>query len=67
MFDDYLVIAIIVIILGLAIFYIVRAKKSGNKCIGCPHSKTCASKSVSSCCSSKNSCTCCDEKKTIEE
>ena len=67
MFDDYLVIAIIVIILGLAIFYIVRAKKSGQKCIGCPHSKTCASKNVSSCCSSKNSCTCCDDKKTIEE
>lgn len=67
MFDDYLVIAIIVIILGLAIFYIVRAKKSGQKCIGCPHSKTCASKNVNNCCSSKNSCTCCDEEKTIEE
>ncbi len=30
-------------ILGLAIFYIVKAKKAGQKCIGCPHSKTCAS------------------------
>lgn len=34
---------VVVLILGLAIFYIVKAKKAGQKCIGCPHSKTCSS------------------------
>ena len=40
---DYLIIAIIVIIVGGAAFYIYKAKKSGKKCIGCPDSKTCSS------------------------
>lgn len=42
---DYLIIAIIVIIVGGAAFYIYKAKKSGKKCIGCPDSKSCSSKS----------------------
>ena len=32
----------IVIILGLAIGYIIKSKKSGKKCIGCPYNDTCA-------------------------
>lgn len=32
----------VVLVLGLAIGYIVKAKKSGQKCIGCPASKTCS-------------------------
>ena len=32
---------VILLIVGGAFFYIVRAKKSGQKCIGCPHSKEC--------------------------
>ena len=39
---DYIAIAAIVVILGLAIFYVVRAKKNGQKCIGCPSAKTCS-------------------------
>ena len=38
---DYIILAVIVVIVGLAAFYIYRAKKSGQKCVGCPHSKTC--------------------------
>ena len=41
---DYIIGAIILLILSLAIFYIVKAKKSGVKCIGCVHSKTCSGK-----------------------
>ena len=41
---DIIVIAVLVVILGAAAAYIIRAKKSGQKCIGCPYSKTCASK-----------------------
>lgn len=38
---DYLLIGLIVLIVGLAAFYVIRAKKKGQKCIGCPYSKTC--------------------------
>lgn len=34
-------VAVILLILGLAGFYVYRAKKNGQKCIGCPDSKTC--------------------------
>ena len=39
---DILIVAIIAVILGLAIFYIHRAKKKGVKCIGCPDGATCS-------------------------
>ena len=35
--------AAIVLIVGGAVAYIIKAKKSGQKCIGCPDSKTCSS------------------------
>ena len=38
---DILTVAIIVVILGLAIGYIRRAKKKGVKCIGCPDGAKC--------------------------
>lgn len=39
---DILTVAIIVVILGLAIGYIRRAKKKGIKCIGCPDGAKCS-------------------------
>ncbi|MFI3206046.1 MAG: FeoB-associated Cys-rich membrane protein [Clostridia bacterium] len=39
---DFIVIAIIVLILALAITYIVRQKKKGVQCIGCPMSGKCS-------------------------
>ena len=47
---DFIIIAAIIIIIGLAVIYIIKAKKSGQKCVGCPYSKTCGS--------SSNNCTC---------
>lgn len=44
MWEDIIIIAILVAILGFAIVYIVKAKKSGKKCIGCPDSGSCATK-----------------------
>lgn len=43
---------ILLFIIGCAIYYIVKQKKKGVKCIGCPHS---------GCCNSKSSCTCDDK------
>lgn len=39
---DYIAIGALLLILGVAIAYIVRAKRSGQKCIGCPYSSTCS-------------------------
>ena len=43
-FIDIIVIAIIVLIIGGASAYIIKAKKSGKKCIGCPNSCSCGEK-----------------------
>lgn len=33
---DYVALVIIVAVVGAAVAYIVRSKKKGKKCIGCP-------------------------------
>ena len=38
----------VLIIVGGAIMYILRAKKKGKKCIGCPYSCSCDKRSCSS-------------------
>lgn len=41
---NVIAILVIAIILALAIIYIVRQKKKGIKCIGCPSAKNCPHK-----------------------
>ncbi len=55
--DNFIIVAVIAVIVGAALAYVIKAKKSGAKCIGCPDSKTCASKNASSGCS--GNCNCC--------
>ena len=50
-FVDLIVIVVIAVTVGLAAWYIYKAKKSGQKCIGCPDG-TCSS------CSSCAGCSC---------
>jgi hypothetical protein len=38
---DWIVLAVILAIIGLVVWITYRAKKSGAKCVGCPHAKTC--------------------------
>ena len=38
---DIIVIIVIALIVGGAVAYIIKAKRSGQRCIGCPDSKTC--------------------------
>ena len=45
---DFIVAVIIVMILTIVITYIIKEKKKGTKCIGCPHAKTCGKKNCSS-------------------
>ena len=40
-FVDYLLIGVILLILGTALWFVLRAKKRGRKCIGCPDSGSC--------------------------
>lgn len=40
--DSILVLAVILLIVGSAAWYIRREKRKGTKCIGCPDSKTCS-------------------------
>jgi len=51
--ENYIAIGVILLIVGLATWYIIREKKKGKKCIGCPEG----------CCPSKQncsgSCSCC--------
>ena len=46
---DWIAIAVILLIVGGAIAYILRSKKSGKKCIGCPYGETCGAKGKSTC------------------
>ena len=40
--DNLIIIALVVLIVGLACLYIYKAKKKGRKCIGCPDGKNCS-------------------------
>ncbi len=42
--DNFIVIAIVAVIIALVIIYLVKARKNGIKCIGCPDAKMCRSK-----------------------
>ena len=46
---DYAIIAVIVLILGAAGLYVYKAKKSGKKCIGCPHGGNCSANGCNAC------------------
>ena len=54
--ENFILIAILALILGGAAWYIYKAKKSGKKCIGCPDNGACSG-ACGSC-----SCGCGEEK-----
>ena len=44
---DIIISIILLLVVGLAIYYIVKEKKKGNKCIGCPAAGNCPHKGCS--------------------
>lgn len=52
--EDAIVILILLALAGGIVAFLIRAKRRGQTCIGCPHSKQCAAK--------KGGCTCGDKK-----
>lgn len=61
-YETYIVIAVILAIVGLAAWYVIKAKKNGKKCIGCPDGCSCSSEkkndAPASACSGNCSCCC---------
>ena len=51
--ENIIVGGILVVLVGGAIWYIIREKKKGVRCIGCPSAGKCSSKNG-------QSCTCCN-------
>lgn len=57
--SDILALLVIALIAGGAIAYVIKAKLSGKRCIGCPDSSTCHSDSCNgSCKNCHGSCHC---------
>lgn len=61
---DFVVGGIVVAAVGLALAYIIKSRKNGVKCIGCPEGRNCCScghtgESASVCGSDNGSCTDC--------
>lgn len=50
---NIIVAVVLVVAVGAAARYIIKSKRSGKKCIGCPDSSTCGS----------GCCACCDTEK----
>ena len=48
--SEIIAILSLVAIVGSASLYIIKAKKSGRKCIGCPDSATCSKNKNGKCC-----------------
>jgi len=48
--ENVIVIAILLLLIGGAIWYIAKEKKKGTKCIGCPYANSCSSNVSSSGC-----------------
>ena len=38
---DYILIAVLILVIGSVLYYIRKQKKKGAVCIGCPHAKKC--------------------------
>ncbi len=53
--ENWIAGAVLLIVIIVAIVYVIRAKKNGQKCIGCPNGSRCPSKdrqtSDGACCS----------------
>lgn len=48
--ENLIIVAVVILIVGLAAGYIYKAKKSGRKCIGCPDGCSCGTKESSGSC-----------------
>ena len=57
---DLIVMGILIIIVGAAIVYIVKEKKRGTRCIGCPAAGNCPGRN-----GARSKCSCASQNDTI--
>ena len=56
--ENLTIIAVLVIIIGGAVGYVIKAKKSGKKCIGCPDGIGCSPSTCGGCSGCNGGCSC---------
>ena len=61
---NYIIIAVLLAIVGAIVFFLVREKKRGVSCIGCPHAANC--KEIKCSTGPKPKCGCMEEQKSSE-
>ena len=54
--EEIIALVAIALIIGGAVFYVIKAKKSGRKCIGCPNGCSCKKDGKGQSCDCKNGC-----------
>ena len=54
--ENVIIIAILILIIGSAGFYVYKAKKNGRKCIGCPNSCGCSGQNGQGCSGCSGGC-----------
>ncbi|MBQ9134199.1 MAG: FeoB-associated Cys-rich membrane protein [Clostridia bacterium] len=47
--ENFIIVAILLCIVGGIVFYLYKAKKRGETCIGCPYAKQCGGKCSGGC------------------
>lgn len=47
--ENFIIVAVILLIIGGAVAYIIKEKKKGAVCVGCPHAGECAKKRQGGC------------------
>lgn len=60
---NMILVIVLLLILGSASVYIIRAKKKGVKCIGCPAGASCSGSCSGNCSGCGGACTNSDENK----
>lgn len=55
---DFVVILILLMVIGAALTYVIKSKKAGVKCIGCPSGATCPHSGKNGSCQGGCGCNC---------
>lgn len=46
---NFIIAAILILIVGAIVYYLIKSKKRGKTCIGCPYAKNCGGKCSGRC------------------
>ena len=49
--ENFIIVIVVALILGCSLAYVIKAKKKGVKCVGCPYAETCGKNTENNSCS----------------